>query len=303
MPKNEEKSHALPEIGRVIAYFGSTIAVETKEGAQVICHWRRNQCLPVVGDWVRFEYEATGEGGHVLGIEPRSHVLMRSQGKAEPKPIAANVDDLVIVMPPLPGFSQRHVDYYTIAATLLGIRPVLVLNKIDLMTATLRDEMNVLLSIYRRIPFPVCFVSCETGEGMAAFAEVIAGRTVVLVGPSGVGKSSLIQKLSLDEDIRIGEVSDRGAGKHTTTATRLYHTIKGGALIDSPGVRDFTLWTITPDEALRAFPEFQPYLKGCQFRDCSHRVEPGCTLQAAVREGKVSAERYQTFQLLLQKKS
>lgn len=300
MPKNPEKSHASSRQGRVIAYFGSTVTVETSEGEQFTCHWRRNQCLPVVGDEVIFERELNGEGGVILEILPRKRVLMRAERQRDPKPIAANIDDLVIVMPPPPGFSANLLDQYAIAAELLGIRPVVLLNKSDLLDEAACQQMASTLACYAQVPYPVLFTSCETGAGLTELENLLAGRTAVMVGPSGVGKSSLIQRLCQDEGIRIGEVSDKGAGKHTTTATRLYPVIGGGALIDSPGVRDFTLWSVSKEEALRGFPEFKPYLTGCQFRDCSHAVEPGCSLQAAVQAGKVSRERFKTFQFLLQ---
>jgi ribosome biogenesis GTPase len=300
MPKMREKSHGCDEQGRVIAYFGSTVSVETAEAGVVTCHWRRNQCLPVVGDYVGFTREATGEGGIIHEILPRKTVLMRAQGRTAMKPIAANLDRLVIVMVPPPVFSQALVDSYAVAAELLGIQPVLVLNKSDLMPAADRLAFESVLSVYRGVPYPVLFTSTHTGEGMAELEGLLAHHTAALVGPSGVGKSSLIQCLSKEESIRVGDVTEKGIGKHTTTATRLYTLADGGALIDSPGVREFQLWPVTKDEVLRGFPEFKSHLIGCQFRDCSHAIEPGCAVQAALADGKISAHRYKTFQTLMQ---
>lgn len=299
MPKLGEKSHACDEQGRVIAYFGSTVSVETAPGLVVTCHWRRNQCLPVVGDYVSFVRETHGEGGVITGILPRKTVLMRAQGRTAMKPIAANLEYLLIVMVPPPVFSQALVDSYAVAAELLHIKPVLVLNKADLMTPEQRVAFEPVLAIYRSVPYPVILTSTRTGEGMPELEALLADHTVALVGPSGVGKSSLIQRLSQEASIVVGDVTEKGIGKHTTTATRLYTLAHGGALIDSPGVREFQLWPVSPAEVLRGFPEFKPYMTGCQFRDCSHAREPGCAVQAAVTDGKISAHRFKNFQALM----
>lgn len=299
MPKKPEKSHDSLTQGRVIAYFGSTVIVETADARQVTCHWRRNQCLPVVGDEVQFLDEATGEGGVIQAILPRKTTLKRASHGGATKPIAANVDYLTIVMAPPPIFSSWLVDRYTVAAELLGIQPLLVINKVDLLEPAARAALEVTLKTYRDVPYPVFLTSTKTGEGLAALAAYFVGHTAVLVGPSGVGKSSLISQW-LTESLRVGEVSGKGAGKHTTTATHLYPLTCGGALIDSPGVREFGLWTLRKDEVARGFPEFQRVLAdGCQFRDCSHAIEPGCAVQAAVTDGRIAPERYQTFQTLM----
>jgi ribosome biogenesis GTPase len=123
-------------------------------------------------------------------------------------------------------------------------------------------------------------------------------KTSVLVGPSGVGKSSIIANFA-KQDIRVNDVSAKGAGKHTTTATRLYHLPNGGKLVDSPGVRDFALWPVSQSELLQGFKEFNAFLTGCKFRDCVHTVEPGCAVQAAVASGKISPHRFASYQALM----
>lgn len=297
MPKKPEKSHDSLTQGRVIAYFGSTVLVETSDARQVTCHWRRNQCLPVVGDEVQFLDEATGEGGVIQAILPRKTTLIRATHGGT-KPIAANVDYLTIVMAPPPIFSGWLVDRYTVAAELLGIKPLLVINKIDLLDAAARTALEASVKRYRDIPYPVFFTSTKTGEGLAALEQCFAEHTAVLVGPSGVGKSSLISHW-LEETLRVGDVSHKGTGKHTTTATHLYPLPCGGALIDSPGVREFGLWTMAKADVARGFPEFRGLLTGCQFRDCSHAIEPGCAVQAAMASGRIAPERYDTFQTLM----
>ena len=299
MPKKPEKSHAHEQQGLVISYHGSTVAVETADGRVVPCHLRRNQGLPVVGDIVRWQPEAGDDSGIVLGIVPRRSVLGRADGRGRMKPLAANIDLLVIVMAPPPVFSSHLVDRYMAAAELLNIQPVLVINKVDLLDDAALEALKVALKCYRDIPYPVVLSSIMASDGLTDLTNELRGKSGVLVGPSGVGKSSLITALGSEEDIRVGDVTARGAGKHTTTATRYYHLQGGGALIDSPGVREFNLWPVTKAEVLRSFREFQDYLSGCRFRDCTHAVEPGCAVQQAVADGRISQQRFKSYQELL----
>lgn len=299
MPKKPEKSHAQEQLGLVISYYGSTVDVETADGRVVPCHLRRNQELPVVGDEVRWQPESGGESGIVLGIVPRRSMLARADARGRMKPIAANIDTLVVVMAPPPVFSAYLVDRYLAAAELLHIEPVLVINKADLLGDEAQKALESMLENYRNIPYRVVLSSILSKDGLSDLKAALSGRRGALVGPSGVGKSSLIAALGGHEDIRVGEVTARGAGKHTTTATRLYHLHDGGALIDSPGVREFNLWPVTKSEVLRAFREFQAHLAGCRFRDCTHAVEPGCAVQQAVADGRISPERFKSYQELL----
>lgn len=298
MPKKSEKSHADEQTGLVISYYGSTVSVETAAGAVIPCHLRRNQELPVVGDVVAFQLEANSETGIVLGIKPRRTVLVRGEtrGKQMQKPVAANIDVLVIVMAPPPVFSSYLVDRYMIAAELLNIAVILVINKADLLSSEMRAETERLCAPYQNVPYPVVFSSIISDGGLEELKHLLEGKVGVLVGPSGVGKSSLIGALGGDDDIKVGDVTTKGAGKHTTTATRLYHLAGNGKLIDSPGVREFNLWPITPAEVLKGFKELNNGTANCRFRDCSHAVEPGCAVQQAVADGRISPERYKSYQ-------
>lgn len=287
------------QAGLVISYFGSSVAVEVGNGQVFQCHLRRNQELPVVGDRVRFEPQVN-QTGTILGIEPRRSVLARGVSHGKTKAIAANIDMLLIVMSPPPVFSEYLVDRYLIAAELLNIQPVLVLNKADLLNEDSRDAAMQCLAVYQHIPYPVFLSSTVNEQGLEQLSQQIKAKTAVLVGPSGVGKSSIIAALGNHEAIPVGEVSTKGVGKHTTTATRLYHLPQGGQLIDSPGVREFNLWTITQADVVKGFKEFQPYLGSCKFRDCQHLVEPGCAVQAAILSGKIAAKRHESYVKLMQ---
>ncbi len=298
MNKPTEQHQTLGQKGLVISYFGSSVAVEAEDGQVFQCHLHRNQALPVVGDRVEWELE-TGETGVITHIEPRRSLLSRGEAHGKVKPIAANIDTILIVMSPPPIFSEYLVDRYLVAAELVGIHPILVLNKMDLLTDATQLSTQSRLDPYRHIPYPVVLSSTIIHDGLLDLSQHLKDKTAVLVGPSGVGKSSIIVGLGQREAIRIGDVSPKGAGKHTTTATRLYHLPQGGSLIDSPGVREFNLWPVNQKEVLQGFKEFQPFLTGCKFRDCLHLVEPGCAVQEAVADGKISAERFTSYRELM----
>ncbi|MBX3708245.1 MAG: ribosome small subunit-dependent GTPase A [Gammaproteobacteria bacterium] len=302
MSKPIEQYSKSAQNGLIISYFGNSVAVEAEGGQVFQCHLRRNQELPVVGDKVRWqlEYDNTGV---IIDIEPRSTLLARGDARGKMKPIVANVDVIIITMAPPPIFSEYLIDRYLVAAELLKIHPILVLNKVDLLSDAIKEEMKECLAPYQTIPYSVVLSSIYVEDGLDELNTQLQGKTGVLVGPSGVGKSSIIAILSKEEEIRVGMVSAKGIGKHTTTATRLYHLPHGGKLIDSPGVREFNLWPINKKDVLHGFKEFQHYLHGCKFRDCLHVAEPGCAVQAAVISGKISAQRYANYQDLIKEAS
>jgi len=286
------------EKGLVVSYFGNSVAVETADGQVFQCHLRRNQELPVVGDRVIWQRQSE-EAGVIIAIEERYSMLARGDGRQNKmKLIAANIDAVVIVMAPLPIFSEYLIDRYLIAAELLKIQPILVLNKVDLLTEASQQELVARLKIYAEIGYQVIQSSVLLPDGLQTLDTSLKGKTAVLVGPSGVGKSSIIAALS-QNSVRIGDVSAKGAGKHTTTATRLYHLPGGGHLIDSPGVREFSLWSVPKKAILSGFREFKSYLSDCKFRDCQHLVEPGCAVQIAVQDAKISPQRFASYQKLM----
>lgn len=291
----DELGEARP--GLVTAHYGARVEVESPaSGERQRCHFRANLAQLVVGDEVLWQPAQSAGDGVVIAQQPRRTVLLRPDNYGKLKPVAANVEQMLIVFAPAPVPSSQLLDRYLVAAELSGIAPVLVMNKADLLDDTLRPLLEELCAIYRRLEYPVIEVSAATAHGLDPLHEVLAGRTSVFVGQSGVGKSSLVNMLLPDAALATNTLSrTSGLGQHTTTTAQLFHLPGGGRLIDSPGIREFGLWHIDEDELLRGYRELAPLPGYCRFRNCSHHHEPGCALQQAAESGAISEERLDNF--------
>jgi ribosome biogenesis GTPase len=291
--------------GLVITRFGQHADIEDLETQDVHrCNLRRGIESLVSGDIVTWRVgleSMAGISGVVEAVEPRRSIVTRPDYYDGLKPVAANVDQMVIVSSVLPELSLNIIDRYLIASETLQIAPLIVLNKIDLIDTDQRQTFFDQLEIYKRIGYQVVFVSKETGEGISELETHLKDKINIFVGQSGVGKSSLVNALMPELDVEEGEVSSNsGLGQHTTTAARLYHFPSGGDLIDSPGVREFGLWHLETHEVTDAFVEFRPYLGGCKFRDCKHGDDPGCIITEAVENGKIDRSRYENYHRIIE---
>jgi ribosome biogenesis GTPase len=281
--------------GDVIAHFGKRVTVQ-HDGRMLSCHLRANLPPVVVGDRVAWQHVADSDDGVVIAIEDRDTALCRPDPYGHLKPVAANVDIMAVVFAPLPAPSSVLLDRYLVAAELSGIEPVLLLNKADLVDEAMRPAMDDLCRLYRDLDYRVLEVSAVSGDGMDTLRRSLAGHTSVLVGQSGVGKSSLVNALIPEVALDTAEISaNSGLGQHTTTTAQLFHLPDGGRLIDSPGIREFGLWHISEAELLSGYRELAPLAAQCRFRNCSHRREPGCALRQAAEDGLVDAERLDNF--------
>jgi ribosome biogenesis GTPase / thiamine phosphate phosphatase len=280
--------------GLLVANYGASVEVEDAEAMAHRCQLRQNLPPLVTGD--RVVWQPAAEGGVVSALLPRRSMLSRPDSLGELKPVAANIDQIMVVAAPAPEFSADLIDQYLAAAELTGITPILVFNKIDLVDDSKRQQVDELLQRYRRIGYTVLETSTKLNHGLDDLRQQLNNKTNVFVGQSGVGKSSLVKALLPQHEISIGELSQQsGLGQHTTSTSRLYHLPDGGTLIDSPGVRDFRLWSMNRMALAEGFREFAPFLGHCRFRDCRHESEPQCALREAVENGKISKQRLQSY--------
>ena len=278
------------EAGRVVGAHGRHFVVETDEGVRVHCHPRGKKSELVVGD--RVLWQATGDGGVVERVELRRNLLFR-QDEWRSKSFAANLDQLLVLVAVEPPFAETQLARALIAARAADIPALVGLNKIDLPSVA---AARARLAPYRAMGVEVLEFALKADPEAARelLRPRLADRVTLLLGPSGMGKSTLINRLVPKADAQVGEISRAlNAGRHTTTTTSWYWLDAGrrGALIDSPGFQEFGLRQVEPRQLATLMPDLAAALGHCRFYNCTHRQEPGCGVRAAVERGQISASR------------
>jgi ribosome biogenesis GTPase len=280
---------------RVTATNRRLLVVRNEDGQEQPARMGRRELSIVCGDLVQCEFDAQHGELRVASVEPRQNGLYRSNARGGSELIASNLTRLLVVIAPLPRPDFFVADRYLCAAQCSGIPAVVVLNKSELPAP---PDMERELAAWRAVGVKVITVSAHAGDGLDALKALLSGQTSMLVGQSGVGKSSLLRALLPDCDTPVGELIRDDEGRHTTTATRLYPLPGGGDILDSPGVRDFAPAVGRLDPAALGFAEIDALAPHCRFSDCSHLREPGCAIRASVDVGGVSARRYESYRRL-----
>ena len=291
-------------------YFSGVVVRATGSWYEVLSAGERYQCRirgklrlkgvrstnpVVVGDEVQCLTDE--QGSHVIvDISPRRNYVIRraSNLSKESHIIAANIDQaLLLVTLRQPETALEFVDRFLVTCEAYKIPVVILLAKIDLQD---KEEVDFFRSVYEPIGYRVVEVSAVTGEGVEEVHDLLVGRTTLLSGNSGVGKSTLVQRIDPSLDIRTGDISEsHHKGRHTTTFSTMYPLTEGGALIDTPGIKGFGLIDIEEEELWHYFPEMMHYGRECRFYNCTHTHEPGCAVVAALEEGAISELRYESY--------
>lgn len=286
--------------GRVLRVHGLGSVVETADGRQYRCAVRRllrslqtdERSIVTTGDrvWIR---PSLNDEGMIERVEPRHGLLTRaSRGRVHV--IVSNVDQIVIVMALAePALKPHLIDRYLVSAEQGGMVPIVCLNKADLVDPV---DVQPVIGLYSQLGVRAVLTSTHTGQGIDDLRELLRDRQTVFSGQSGVGKSSLLNVIQPGLGLRVREVSDvNQKGKHTTTTAELIKLDSGGWVVDTPGIRQFALWDLLPDEAEGFFPEFRAFVPLCAFPDCTHTHEDRCAIKSATRHGLIAEGRYLSY--------
>ncbi len=284
----------------VIATYSREMSVRRSNDQVVRTRIKGKKLKPVCGDTVTVNALPNEPQWLITGIEPRRNELKRPNQRGSVEVLAANVDFLCVVAAPAPKPDWFVVDRYLCAAELMGARAALVFNKVDLLSAHNDTNISQNLADYERLEYPVIRCSAETGENLASLLAHLQNCTSIIVGQSGVGKSSIINKIAGDQRQRTANLSTAtGEGVHTTVNSSMLTVGGGGQVIDSPGVRDYAPSISTFTDIARGFREISAIADSCRFANCRHLAEPNCAVLNAVEDGNISERRYKSYRRLI----
>lgn len=301
MTQNQQKvtTQVSPEepliAGLVVMNSGRRAWVDIGLPHPICCQQRANLALVIAGDRVMIRCDAQGNGV-IEHCEPRKTQLLRPGFRGVIKPICANIDQVLLVIAPTPHLDLSLLDRSLCYCEWQSLNAVIVLNKVELLTEQDRHEIEQLAQIYRDMNYIWLTTSTYTGEGMEALKHACQNKSSVLIGNSGVGKSSLTQALLPDLTIRVQALSEAtGLGQHTTSNATLYTLPTGGNIIDAAGIRNLDLSAFVIEQPDRYWRDFQPYLGKCHFYNCSHAHEPDCAIISAVNAEQIAEHRYHHY--------
>jgi ribosome biogenesis GTPase len=279
--------------GTVLASFGRGALV--KSGDTILrCGLVGRKLRVVCGDQVVWVHSSSADGPSVESVERRRNLIERIDARGRPEAVAANIDRLAIVVAAEPTPDWFLLDRYWAGAALKDVDAQLIVNKSDLGTESLQAQLNE----YRNLQLPCIEVSSAKGTGLDELRSLFAGKVTMLVGQSGVGKSSLVNALAPEAAAQTAELTRDAEGRHTTTTARWYVIGEGEAIIDAPGVRDFAPPASLLRAAERGFVEVLERSVNCRFKDCRHMEEPGCAVRSAVLNGLIAPRRYESYRRL-----
>ena len=290
--------------GRVISVHGLDSFVRVADGTIYRCTVRGVlkslatdlQHVVVAGDHVAIQVGGAGhddEQAVIVRVDARRNQISRTSRKRQ-QVLVSNIDFVCIVASAAePQLKPNLIDRYLISAEKANIDPIIVINKADLVDLA---DLQPAIGVWAQMGYPVLLTSTESGLGISRLKRLVSGRDSVVTGQSGVGKSSLLNVIEPGLQLRIGTVSDENQkGRHTTTAAKLIPLENGGHLIDTPGIRQFQLWDIIPEEVAGYFRDLRPFINGCRFPDCTHTHEEDCAVKWAVADGKLDVRRYESY--------
>ena len=293
-----DKAEALR--GRVLSVHGLSSVVAADDGRIIQCATRRVlknlstdlRHVVVAGDIVYFRPEGASDG-LIERVEPRRSVLCRTSRKRQ-HILVANVDQLLIVASAAePTLKPNLIDRFLVEAERNRIPALICINKIDLVEPA---DLQPLAGVYGQMGYPVLLVSAEKGIGIDRLRRIVAGKQSVVAGQSGVGKSSILNSIEPGLALRVSEVSSENQkGKHTTTTARLIPLELGGYVVDTPGIRQFQLWDVIPEEVAGYYRDVRPFVNLCRFQDCTHLHEADCGVKDAVADGRLDVRRYESY--------